>query len=447
METIKHILGICGESHLNLIHIAFILSVLYFTFKLIQKQKKLIALLFMFVFVGTSAQVITQEPLKKKRTFFNNIYKEFFKYGTLYLAGDASNSYEQQRKDYFVRTNPENLYDVPQVIDQTIYHPFDYRIGFGFRKLARFNYEIKAKHYYDGTENNKSLSAPTAAVKGFEYLLHFEKERRRGETFTNSRYFIRHTGKNHIVKLEQREQGNVGFKYQSAEARLRLPIGKKFSISGGIIARTHQKAYGYNPIEIWLNETDSYTDSQGNVFEYPVNPWYTLGFMYGYDDIYYTSTDQNGNEMSDWYWINPEGETVAYTDLQFRDEIFGGLMNRYNNEIWDTLDPYAEYAPIVGFDFYHQKGNKFWLHSYVNWILPYHTYFKGDSDFNYLNRNNWGIGGLKEDSSPEQWSDYQAGFIMGWKLSRTLGFFVEGEYTKFWDSEIFNTSAGINFRL
>ena len=325
METIKHILGICGESHLNLIHIAFILSVLYFTFKLIKKQKKLISLLFMFVFVGASAQVITQERLKKKRTFFKDVYKEFFKYGTLYVAGDARNSYEQQRKDYFVRTNPENLYDVPQVIDQTIYHPFDYRIGFGFRKLARFDYEIKAKHYYDGTENNKSLSAPTAAVKGFEYLLHFEKERRRGETFTNSRYFIRHTGKNHIVKLEQREQGNVGFKYQSAEARLRLPIGKKFSISGGIIARTHQKAYGYNPIEIWLNETDSYTDSQGNVFEYPVNPWYSLGFMYGYDDVYYTYTDQNGNEVSDWYWTNPEGDIVSYTDLQFRDQVFGWI--------------------------------------------------------------------------------------------------------------------------
>ena len=167
METINHILGICGESHLNLIHIAFIFSVVYFTFKLIRKQKKLIALLLIFAFVGTSAQVITQEPLKKKKTFFKDVYKEFFKYGTLYVAGDTRNSYEQQRKDYFVRTNPENLYDVPQVIDETIYHPFDYRVGFGFRKLARFDYEIKAKQYYDGTENNKSLSAPTAAVQGF----------------------------------------------------------------------------------------------------------------------------------------------------------------------------------------------------------------------------------------------------------------------------------------
>ena len=81
-------------------------------------------------------------------------------------------------------------------------------------------------------------------------MLHWEKERERGFVFTNSRYFIRHTGNYHIIKLEQRERGNLDFKYQSAEARLRLPIGKKFSISAGAIFRTHERAYGYNPIEI-----------------------------------------------------------------------------------------------------------------------------------------------------------------------------------------------------
>ena len=196
--------------------------------------------------------------------------------------------------------------------------------------MARFDYEIKAKNYYDGTENNKALSSPTAAVKGFEYLLHYEKERERSEEFINSRFFIRHTGKNHIIKLEQREEGNVGFKYQSAEVRFRLPIGSKFSISAGAIARSHQKAYGYNPIEIWLNELDD----SGN----PVNPWYTLGFEYGYDDIYYSSTDEYGNNIYDWYWIDGDGNIVAHTDVQFRDLIFGDLMNRYNNEIWDQLD-------------------------------------------------------------------------------------------------------------
>ena len=87
------------------------------------------------------------------------------------------------------------------------------------------------------------------------------------------------------------------------------------------------------------------------------------------------------------------------------------------------------------------------MHAYANWILPYHKYIKGDSDFNYLNRNNWGKGGLRQDSSPEQWDDYQGGMIIGWRISKTLGVFLEGEYTKFWDSEIYQSSVGINFRL
>ena len=249
------------------------------------------------------AQVIA-EPSKKevkklkkgfnKENIFDKIYKDFLKYGTFYVAGDVSNPYQKQSIDYVVRTNPSgNLYDVPVVQDATEYYEFDYRYGFGIRRIARFDYENKEKAYYDGTEKNVALSAPTAAFNGFEYLFHWEKERERGEVFTNHRYFLRHTGKNHIVKFESREEGNVGFKYQSAEVRGRLPIGKKFSVSVGVIARTHDQAFGYNPVEIWLNETDE----DG----YALNPWWTLGFEYGYDDIYYTQQDQFGNEVTDWY--------------------------------------------------------------------------------------------------------------------------------------------------
>ena len=378
--------------------------------------------------------------------FLKELYNDFLKYGTFYVAGDASNAYEQTYKDYFVeRPEDGNLYDIPRVIDVTDYFPMDYRVGLGFRKLARFGYEVKAKDYYDGTENNKSLSAPTSSVKGLEYLFHYEKERERGEEFFNSRFFIRHVGKYHIAKLEQREQGNVGFKYQSAELRGRLPIGKKFSISAGAIYRTHQTPYGYNPIEIWLNETEIYTDPSGNEFEYPKNPWYTLGFEYGYTDHRTKYTDLNtGEERYDWIWKDSEGQVVAWSDKDFRDEIFGGLMNLYNRQQWDLLDGFGEIAPIVGFDFYHYRKN-FWLHTYGNYILPYHKYITGDENVSYLNRNNWGKGGLREDAMLEQWDDYQAGIIFGWKLSKAIGIFAEGEYTKFWDSEIYNSSVGVNF--
>ena len=92
-------------------------------------------------------------------------------------------------------------------------------------------------NFWTGNQNRErqiALSAPTSAVQGFEYLFHWEKERQRGEIWNNSRYFIRHTGKNHIVKLESREQGAFDFQYNSEELRYRQPIGKKFSISKSV---------------------------------------------------------------------------------------------------------------------------------------------------------------------------------------------------------------------
>ena len=387
------------------------------------------------IFLLVSFTLIGQE--KEKKNLFKLLYDDLLKYGTVYGAGDVRNSIEAPNDVYFVRTNPEGtLYDVPVVVNNTPEYEFDYRVGFGIRKLARFNYERKPRNYYDGTENQLAFTAPTSAIDGLEYQFHYEKERWRGEYFKNHRYFVKHTGKHHIVKLESRGVGKVNVDFKSAEIRARLPIGKKFSVSAGAIYRTHERAYGYVPIEIWLNETTP----DG----FAVNPWYSLGYLYGYQDIYYTQTDQNGNESFDWYWINAQGDQVAYSDLHFRETVFTGLMNRFNNEIWDELDPFAEIAPIVGLDFYHYKS-KFWFHAYANWILPYHKYVAGDEDFSYGNRNNWGLGGLRQDSEFEQWDDYSAGLSAGWKLSKHLGVYVEGEYAKLWDSEIYQTSFGLNF--
>ena len=380
---------------------------------------------------------------KEKGRFFKSIYDELFKYSTVYVAGDMQNP-KENAPDYFVRPGEDGgLYSIPQVVDGTPYYDFDYRYGIGIRKLARYDYEVKGKQYYDGTENNVGLSATNSPVKGLEYVFHWEKERERDELYDNHRYFLKHSGKYHMVKLESRKQGKVNFDYKSAEVRAKLPIGEKFSISAGAIYRTHERPYGYNPVEIWLNETTP----EG----YPLNPWYTLGFMYGYDDIYYTSTSYDPNtgqqiQTSDWYWVNPEGEIVAYSDLQFRDTVFADLMNRYNNEMWEGIDNFGVVSPVVGFDFYHFK-NKFWLHAYGSYLLPYHEYVHGDKDFSYLNRNNWGAGGLIEDAEHEQWEDYQTGLVFGWKINRSIGIFFEGEYTKFWDSEIYNSSVGLNITL
>ena len=190
-------------------------------------------------------------PTVLQAQIFQDIYKDFLKYGTVYAAGDISNSIEAAEPTYFLRTNQDgSLYSIPDVVDNTPKYPFDYRYGFGIRKLARFDYERKPKNFYDGTEEQLVFSAPTSAVQGLEYQFHYEKERWRGEDFTNYNYFLKHTGKYHIVKLQAREVGKINLKYNSAEVRGRLPIGKKFSFSAGAILRGHERAYGYNPVEI-----------------------------------------------------------------------------------------------------------------------------------------------------------------------------------------------------
>ena len=383
-----------------------------------------------------------QEPAALgKDKFFKSLYKDFLKYGTLYAAGDISNSIEAAEPTYFLRTNPDgSIYSIPDVVDNTPVYPFDYRYGFGIRKLARFNYERKPKNYYDGTEDQLVFSAPTSAVTGLEYQFHFEKERWRGENFTNYNFFVKHTGKYHIVKVQAREVGKINLNYNSAEVRGRLPIGKKFSVSAGAILRGHERAYGYNPVEIWLNETDEF----GN----PINQWYQLGYEYGYDDIFYTqtSTDNYGGETvtQDWCWVDADGNQVAHSDLDFRESVMPGLMNRFNGEAWDLLDPWMEVAPIVGLDFYHYKRD-FWLHAYANYILPYHTYVAGEKEFSYLNRNNWGKGGLVQDAKLEQWNDYSFGASLGTKIGKNLGIFIEGEYSKMWDSKLYQTTFGLNY--
>ena len=393
-------------------------------------MKQLILVLF-------AAVIAVSANAQEKKNLFKSIYKDLFQYSTIYIAGDIQNPKEQP-KDYFVRTNPSgNLYEPPVVVDGTDVYDFDYRYGFGIRKLARFDYEFKSSHYYDGTESNVGLAASNSPIKGLEYVFHTEKERSRDEVFKNHRYFLKHSGKYHMVKVESRKQGKINFNYKSAEVRAKLPMGDKFSFNAGVIYRTHERPYGYNPIEIWLNETDE----NG----WPINYWYQLGYNYGFTDQWVT-IDIDGEEIYDYYWYDPQGNVVAYTDLQFRDTVFENLINRYNNEQWDLLDPFSVLSPVVGFDFYHYKNN-FWLHAYGSYLLPYHRYLKGDEDFSYLNRNNWGLGGLRQDSDLEQWEDYQAGVVFGWKLSKNIGVFVEGEYTKFWDSKIYNSSVGLNITL
>jgi len=290
-------------------------------------MKKLLVLLTILI----ASPLFSQE--EEKKGFFKSVYKDFLKYGTVYAAGDVSNSVEAAEQTYFLRTNPDgSLYSIPDVVNNTEVFPFDYRYGFGIRKLARFDYERKPKNFYDGTEEQLVFGAPTSAVKGLEYLFHFEKERWRGQDFTNYNFFLKHTGKYHILKVQSRSVEKINLKFNSAELRARLPIGKKFSISAGAIARGHERAYGYNPIEIWLNEET--TDEFGDTF--PTNQWYQLGYENGYSDHLTNYEDITSGEITqDWIWKDEDGNIVAYSDLDFRERIMPGLINEFNGRAWD----------------------------------------------------------------------------------------------------------------
>jgi len=383
--------------------------------------------------------------------FFKELYKDFLKYGTVYAAGDYRSAYETSDKKYLIRTpDGAGIYDVPEVVDVTEYFPADYRYGFGIRKLARFDYERKPGNFWTGDQNRErqnGLLAPTSAIKGFEYLFHWEKERRRGEEWDNERFFIRHTGKYHIVKLEQRYQGAYDFNYQSADVRARMPIGKKFALSLGAAYRTHERVYGVNPYEIWVSALND-DGSQANY-------WYELAYEYGYQDAFYATTivnPQTGEEeeIFGYFWWDPQGNRIASSDLQFRDGPYKRLISKYNRDILGETSQFGLVSPVVGFDFYHYDS-KFWIHLYGTAYLPYHKYVKGDKDdygrvpLSYLFRNSWDQYGLADAAKGEQWWDYQGGANIGIKIGKSIGIFADAEYTRMWDSEFFITSFGINY--
>ena len=84
-------------------------------------KKTLLLALALLIAVPTLAQ-----EDKKKNNFFKEFYNDFFKYATVYAAGDYRAPYESSDKKYLIR-QPEGagLYDVPIVEDVTEYFPSD----------------------------------------------------------------------------------------------------------------------------------------------------------------------------------------------------------------------------------------------------------------------------------------------------------------------------------
>jgi len=343
-----------------------------------------------------------------------------FKYATFYTSAFASSPMPAQ-KEYYV-TQGGDLQDI------TIENPFDYKATIGVRRVARYDYENRQNRFYDGqTESTTALSATVGSVKGLEYLAQYDVGRQQGSAYVNQRYFLRYLAKYFMVKGEYYSQGLVDLNYTQVESRLRLHIGE-LDFSAGVAGRLH-KSYGYNPIADFLAH----------------NPWWDLVRNMGYEDVYYGIDYDNDDEIDngDWFWLDPEGEKVADTDEDFRRYIYGDIVNDYNKVMLDSVGALGSLSAIAGIDYYHYVDD-FWIHSWVS-VLPWHRHILGDHMYSYeqfadqLESTNHWIDG--------QWIDYNAGLIFGWKPGKRWGFFTEVEYMKYWDRNIFNLRAGVNYQL
>jgi len=339
-----------------------------------------------------------------------DIFKDVFKYSTIYGAYTQSNSIQGDKTFYVTQSS--------ELIETTQRNPADEIKTFGFRKLAHFGYEDKER-FYDGEEQNNSLNSNIGNVKGLEYLFEYQEGRQQGREFNNQQFFVRYLAKWWLVKAESQRNELVDINYKSADVRFRIPLGKKLSISIGAMYRTYDKAYGHNPIQKYLEE----------------NNWWNLSYDYGHTDQAYSwenlSTGQTGYN---YFWYDAEGTLLSNSDLDYRNNIYGQLVNRYNSEQLALIGSFADLSSVIGLDFYHYRKNH-WIHFYGN-ILPHHKLQKGDERYSYGNF----IGN-------DNWIDYSFGGVFGVRLNKKLGLFAEVTNQRYWDRELKTIKAGINFKI
>lgn len=339
-----------------------------------------------------------------------DIFKDVFKYATLYGAYSQSNSI-QGDKTFYVSQESE-------LFETTVRNPADEIKTFGFRKLAHFGYEDKDR-FYDGEEQNNSLNSNIGNVKGLEYLFEYQDGRQQGREFKNKQLFVRYLAKWWLVKAEYNKNELVDIDYKSADLRFRIPLGKKLSFSIGAMYRTYNKAYGHNPIQKYLEE----------------NAWWNLSYNYGHTDVPYEWTNViTGETGYNYFWYNDDGELISNSDLDYRNNIYGRLVNQYNKEQLALIGDFADLSSVIGLDFYHYRQN-FWIHAYAN-ALPHHKLLEGDERYSYGNF----IG-------KDNWLDYSFGGVFGVKLNKKLGLFAEITNQRYWDRELKTIKAGINFKI
>lgn len=323
----------------------------------------------------------------------SQVLKDAFKFSTFYAAASGSNSIADQ-----------TVYSVANGLGSTLQEtPYDYSLTIGVRKIARFGYENRANVFYDGSEESLSDAANVGKRNGLEFLSEIKYKRQMGQEFLDQDHFLRYVGDRYILKCQFLQDGFADVSYVEASERYRQKIGKKLSFNLGLAQRLAEP-YGYNPLSDWILEN-------GDIH-------YTyLAIQEGY------TVDVTNGEF-----YNPSGELVATSHEVWEEVVIPNVILDYSKKKRNELNNIVQHSIVLGFDLYHYTKS-FWLHSWGS-VMPMH-YDNGD-DFLY---NNF-VGG--------QWVDYSAGLIVGYKVNRNLGFFVEGKYNRYWNREWYNFKCGLN---
>ena len=305
----------------------------------------------------------------------------------------------------------------------------DYKYNIGLRKLALFPYQ-SSKKFYKGDESALSDNALFGAVDGLEYLFSASFVKNRGHEFIDQEYWLKWSNKNLITKIKYLEKESRDLQFASIDLRYKLGLGPViFSIGGNVMGHP---VYGH----------PAYED-----YEYP---WWYLAYDYGYTDYLVPLHDLNGNDEIDnyyiwietdpiteegywemfyeeasYYWEDSDSVAVAYSDSEFYEYYMPDIIRQYNedNKIKEWQ---AEASIAIGLDFY--LGNdKFYSHI---WLNSYQE-SKGLTDKSYK-------GGEQQ---------YDVGMLLGAKLGKHIGIFMEGSKLNYYGREQYNVSTGVNWRF
>ncbi len=406
--------------------------------------------------------------------FGQDFISNFFKYSTVYAGFNLSSPKWEDDRYTLSMIDPETgmenwLSGELQVQKEDGDLEPDFDLSFGIRKIARFHYEPKrgvknagvGGDWYKGNgQENPNEAATIGRVKGFEYLIKYEENRKWDEQFKSQEYFLRYLGDWFILKLKYSDFEMEDLKYGQGDLRFRKEFeteGGSFNISVGVGARTHP-AYGFAPTVI---------DSS----------WYTSAWWdfaedeFGVDDRSY-SIDSDGDGSPDgagfsiydngtgeyvgwvgydWRWFDADGELMAMTDREFYQYHFPDLLETWFDDQLKGLGSQREVSLSLGLDWYQYTEN-FWIHAWGS-LYPYHY---GLDRYSYHNAIAW-----KEheedgkdpesfeflDKGTELWYDYDIGAVIGFKLKENLGFYAEGKYLDYWERPAYDIKVGLNYQF